>query len=278
MKKLILCLLGILVLTSCGKTECDRTDAVYIGGAFGEEYTELKKCSNREIIGEYSYLKKCPFSRPLRTETGCYSCGEPEKLQLLKKEDNNACRNRILQNYTSVLSKECSGKTPLRTDYGCKSCDDPDCWRVFSKKDAAACKKRKLVGMVSCPQCPKESPLVTAGYGDQIKCSKCNDEVVFSLFSAKDNDVCSNREVLDFSGCRKIFSRLKKCPKDRPLKTFHNGCKSCDDPGKYELLRQSDNDVCPNRLTKLKPNAMFFRCAGEQPSNLLSYLPTNQEE
>ena len=131
-----------------------------------------------------------------------------------------------------------------------------------------------VTSVVAQKRCPKDKPLLDAMRNDL--CIGCDDERIVILHSKEEGVICPNREVLDFKGCGKIYSRLKKCPKERPLQTFYVGCKTCEDLGEYEILRATDNDVCPNRKTRLAPNAVLFKCIGEQPSNLLSYLPNSR--
>ncbi|MBP5344112.1 MAG: hypothetical protein J6Y85_03475 [Alphaproteobacteria bacterium] len=75
----------------------------------------------------------------------------------------------------------------------------------------------------------------------------CNSSGIYPISQYPQYLKCDNREVVKDNRYQdKDWSVLRKCPEERPLRTF-SGCKACDSTFQYTLINDQENEVCSNR-------------------------------
>ncbi|MBE6445802.1 MAG: hypothetical protein E7021_00075 [Alphaproteobacteria bacterium] len=93
-------------------------------------------------------------------------------------------------------------------------------------------------------RCPADKPFAD-GLGNCVGC----DYPLFMLGEKKykkDFDICSNR--ISYDQGEYIYSVLKECPKENPLRGSYGSCYSCDylDSNVLIVLEKEDCSICPN--------------------------------
>ena len=231
-------------------------------------------CKNRETIGSYSYLKKCPSSKPLRArQVGCASCNDKRPLKLLDEKDNNLCPDReiIVDQYKSGYSmlKKCPAEAPLRTIYGCLPCDKDGLLEVYDAQECSACPTKRVqfgfnegpydlkkrIVCVDSVRCPNEKIMRTY----QNKCIACSDGEGMRYISKEECELCAPLRYFDDESRVCLFRHSPFA--DKPLVQYtlmdtdpseFANFYSCDDTSYFNMYSITEEScaLCQNREYK----------------------------
>ncbi len=215
----------------------------------------------------------------------CVMCDEPLAFEVGdKKNCTNRCPSRKVNfaysgsgyNRINCELKECPADKPYKNEVGScfasksevKILEEEGIHEFYSSLefDTEAIEKIKnnyLNKMVN-DACPADFPLKTRSYIDKdTPCYRC--DYPLGVFSNKTEcDKCSNRE----------FNANKctiKCPKNKPLVDWNNGCHACDEDIVIRLGNQDNIDysqICPNRVAIYTFNSTtpsVIKCPEEKP-------------
>ena len=203
-------------------------------------------------------LKTCPSDKPMRINSGCYSCESDTKLKTDEKTCQ-LCPNRVM--YGNLCSLPCPKDKPLADREGrCHSCDENEANRSIDSPNCSVCPNRYSVHTkysdICMLTCPKDEPLRDR-YG---KCHSCDEVARIHVSAEEVCQICPNRIGMDTVP----DDSCVLCSKDKPQLDINGNCYACSDPVKIEINENIPN-VCKTEREIIGKYSILKSCPTDKP-------------
>lgn len=210
---------------------------------------------------DYEYgciLKTCPKDKPMRIDSGCYSCATDRKLKT-DEQTCQLCPNRIM--YGNLCSLPCPKDKPLADKEGrCHSCDENEPNETIDSPNCSVCPNRYSVHTkysdICLLKCPEDKPLRDE-YG---KCHSCEEVARIHVASEEVCQICPNRvgmPTLPDNSC-------VLCSKDKPQLDADGNCHACLDPEKFQV-KETLKNMCQTEREIVDGYSVLKACPSDKP-------------